>query len=157
MKESTLVTQLKNALCAGLPGAVVFKHHDAITAGIPDLSVTWRGTTTWLEVKYNTDRIQPLQHNTMLRLEKQGHAFYVIYLQDPKQLIWIPPSRHAEAMDERRGFGIMSWTHSYVVGALRSLHLAASTGVDHRPILKTTDKDTTSAQGTGPGTPADED
>ena len=152
MKESTLVTQLKNALCAGLPGAVVFKHHDAITAGIPDLSVTWKGTTTWLEVKYNTDRIRPLQHNTLLRLARQNRAYYVIYHLKPQKVRLVNPLLIPDAA----GAILEGWDHRGVVALIRSLHLAASTGVDHPPILKTTDKDTTSAQGTGPGTPADE-
>lgn len=84
MNESTLVTQLKNALRAAMSGAVVIKHHDAITAGIPDLSVTWSGTTTWLEVKYANPKLlkRELQHQVMLSLERQGQgsAYYVLYV-----------------------------------------------------------------------------
>jgi hypothetical protein len=159
MKESTLVTQLKKALMTGLPGAVVFKHHDAITAGIPDLSVTWRGSTTWLEVKYNTTRIRPLQHNTLLRLERQGRAFYVIYrparpaIMGPCVQLILP----SEFGNFPKGYATLTaeqFNHAAIVITIRSLHLAASTGVDLPPILKTTDKDTTPDQGSGPGTPA---
>jgi len=170
MKESTLVTQLKKALCVGLPGAVVFKHHDAITAGIPDLSVTWKGTTTWVEVKYNTHQVRPLQHNTMLRLGRQGYAFYVIYRNDStagkrRTIISRPSAVGLNTIDDFKnswyiGYDSSSfsarWNHLDVVAFIRSLHLAVSTGVESKSIPKTTDN-TDPGQDIDPGTPAEEE
>jgi hypothetical protein len=51
--ESSLVKELEKALRIEMPGCAVLKHNDASTAGIPDLSVTWRGHTAWLEVKFD--------------------------------------------------------------------------------------------------------
>jgi predicted HAD superfamily Cof-like phosphohydrolase len=53
VNEATLVQQLAKALRAEMPGCAVQKHNDASTAGIPDLSITWRGRTAWLEVKFD--------------------------------------------------------------------------------------------------------
>jgi hypothetical protein len=167
MNERTLVTQLKRALCAGLPGAVVFKHHDTITAGIPDLSVTWRGTTTWIEVKYNTTRIRPLQHNTLIRLRGHGSAFYVVYriphtrlpaesLGGPfeaQKTTWVtvPGSSKTPVL-------FHGWAHSQVAAFIRSLHLAAQPGVEPQPVSDPTNTTTPDQDRLpGPGTPATEE
>jgi len=51
MNEATCKAALCKLLRATLPGAVVYRHEDQFTAGIPDISVTWRGRTVWVEVK----------------------------------------------------------------------------------------------------------
>jgi hypothetical protein len=127
MTERTLTTALKNALRTAMPGAVVIKHHDAITAGVPDLSVTWRGTTTWLEVKFLNPRLlkRPLQHQVMLSLEREGSALYVLYLARPfpHSVICLPSQVDTH--------GLEAWTfessHSgyaqpFVAGFIKSLH-----------------------------------
>jgi hypothetical protein len=48
-----MVKGLERALQVAMPGCAVLKHNDASTAGIPDLSVTWRGKTAWIEVKFD--------------------------------------------------------------------------------------------------------
>lgn len=67
-----------------IPGVVVFKHADSLTAGIPDISVTGNGKTLWLECKVirtGTDRVplRPLQHQTMIRLSQAGMAYYIVW------------------------------------------------------------------------------
>ena len=95
MKEADVCAALTKALRAALPGSDVWKVHDVSTKGRPDIVVTWRGFTTWLEVKLlrKGDSVEgcakesPLQHRTMIQLQKQtyGRAWYVIYdLRDPK-------------------------------------------------------------------------
>jgi len=79
--EATLTRALVKVLRAGLPGAVVIKHADRFTAGVPDLSVTWGGRTTWLEVKYANPRLlsRGIQDLTMRGLARAGSAYYVVY------------------------------------------------------------------------------
>ena len=59
-------SQFKAAVCKSirkqLPGAVVFRHEDRLTAGIPDISVTWHGRTVWLEAKILDLDIFPVEH-----------------------------------------------------------------------------------------------
>jgi hypothetical protein len=117
MNEKTLVSALKKILHRELPGAVIFKHADAYTAGIPDLSVTWRGKTTWLEVKYVAPTLhkRALQHQIMLGLERQGSAFYVIYREHDTLLI--KPSE----LDcpNTKGVTEMGHSHTFVVSAIK--------------------------------------
>lgn len=78
--ESHISRTLVRRLRIALPNAVVFKHNDASTAGIPDISVTYKRRTLWLEVKrghHFNDRTS--QHVTMLRLGAVGMAYYVLY------------------------------------------------------------------------------
>jgi hypothetical protein len=70
----------------GRTDATVFKHADRFTVGIPDISITTRGRTVWVELKAVTvhtcvykrvmdDRAQLV---TMYRLEKNGRSFYAV-------------------------------------------------------------------------------
>jgi len=64
-----------------LPGALVFRHEDQFTAGIPDTSVTWLGRTTWLETKFLNPRLisKEIQKITAAQLAQQGKCFFVLY------------------------------------------------------------------------------
>ena len=76
MRESQWTQKLKKALEAALPGSVVLKHNDAITGGIPDLSITSfeagpYARTTWIEVKLigaPSVMFKPLQCEMLKRL-----------------------------------------------------------------------------------------
>lgn len=81
MNEATLVSSLTHLLRKELTYSVVFKHRDESTSGMPDISVTWHGKTTWLEVKFLNPKLidRGIQKLTMLKLAKAGSAFYVLY------------------------------------------------------------------------------
>lgn len=81
MKERDQTTKLMEALRHAMPGAVVIKLNDLHTHGIPDLTVTWLGHTLWIEVKVATPKLtqKRIQHDTMLKLQRNGFALYVIY------------------------------------------------------------------------------
>lgn len=73
-----------------LPGSMVIKHADHLTCGVPDISVTWHGRTTWLEVKrVKNGRViqRGLQHYTMRKMAQQGSAFYVYYTDEETQVL----------------------------------------------------------------------
>lgn len=78
--EGQLTQELVRALRKKLPNSVVFKHADGITYGIPDISVTWLGSTTWLEVKRGRVEGRIIQNRTLQNLEEQGNAFYILYV-----------------------------------------------------------------------------
>lgn len=79
MREKSPVNALRLAL-SELPGAEVIKHADAATGGIPDLSVTYNGRTSWLEVKLLRrgqtleSELEPRQLATCRRLERASGA-----------------------------------------------------------------------------------
>lgn len=51
MRENDVEQDCVEKVTQFCPGAVVYKHADRWTAGIPDRSVTWRGYDSWLEFK----------------------------------------------------------------------------------------------------------
>ena len=77
--EGELTQRLVKAIRKGLPNSVVFKHSDRVTYGIPDVSVTWLGSTTWLEMKRIAVSGAAIQHARMCQLATQGRAFYVVF------------------------------------------------------------------------------
>ena len=80
--EVTVRRDLKKALQARLPNAMILRHEDLYTSGIPDLSISYAGKTSWWEIKYadphcKTTRIQ--QH-TCTQLNLQGFCCrYIIF------------------------------------------------------------------------------
>lgn len=100
MKERDFVEKIQQAIKAEpeLAGAVVFKHAETLTSGIPDLSVT-TSRTAWVEVKYLrkgkrlkdiVPQLQVITGNSLARVNG-GRAWIVVYEDDPKRLvIWQP-------------------------------------------------------------------
>jgi len=72
--EKTLQAQLAKALRQAMPGSVVFRHEDVMTAGIPDISVTWHGRTFWLELKAFGGKTRGIQALTIGRLGRVGYS-----------------------------------------------------------------------------------
>jgi hypothetical protein len=84
MTEADMSRKLVEHLQRGLPGAVIFKHNDQVTAGIPDISLTWNGRTTWIEVKLVKESgviSRGIQQLRCLQLARQGSCVYVIFEQ----------------------------------------------------------------------------
>jgi len=81
MTETVLVSALVQTLRKAFPSFVIFKHADKFTFGVPDISVTGRMKTTWLEVKYAdpTFLSSGVQELAMKRLSATSYGWYVIY------------------------------------------------------------------------------
>jgi hypothetical protein len=81
MTEASLKSDLVRLLRHELLGSIVFRHEDKLTSGIPDISVTWRGMTVWLEAKFLNPSFysKGIQTLTLRRLASAGHCFYVLY------------------------------------------------------------------------------
>lgn len=99
--ERSFVTGIQEAikLSPKLRGAVVFKHAETLTSGIPDISVSILGGTSWVEVKYLRkgqklkDIVKTLQVITCNSLATvcDGRCWIVVYEEQPEQLtIWTP-------------------------------------------------------------------
>lgn len=84
--EATLSRDFVAALRA-IPGAVVFKHNDATTAGIPDITFSLAGYTTWIEVKRGHPKGRRIQLHNMKHLEIAARAVYVIYTEDADWIV----------------------------------------------------------------------
>jgi hypothetical protein len=87
MNEADLKSKLVKFLRKKIPSSVVFRHEDKLTGGVPDISVTYANTTTWIEAKFIRGRITfsdtGLQRISMQRLDYAGkRAFYVIWRED---------------------------------------------------------------------------
>jgi hypothetical protein len=78
--ESGPKGELTKRLRVAIPGAVVIRHEDSATAGIPDFSCTYR-RTTWWEVKLAKPEFRStgIQELTMLRLDSTAYARYIIF------------------------------------------------------------------------------
>jgi len=126
MKESDLSRALVKVLRAGMPDGVVFKHADTITAGIPDISVTWHGVTSWLEIKHAHPSIidRGIQALTLKQLGAAGRAHYVIYYETKtlgkRTIVCVPYDVRAYELKDlpfAEGFD-----HVYVLNAVKRIH-----------------------------------
>lgn len=90
MRETRRNSEANSLLRRALPGAVVYKHHDRSTKGMPDTSVTWRGATTWLEFKVLRHgesiykQLDPLQLIELVKIEQAGSYAWVVALRHPE-------------------------------------------------------------------------
>jgi hypothetical protein len=74
--KSSLMRELRATL-----KCVALRHEDRFTSGIPDISVTMGGRTSWWEAKHAQPSItsEGIQELTMLRLAACGYARYIIW------------------------------------------------------------------------------
>lgn len=80
-RESFLKTALMRELRSTLPDCVALRHEDRFTNGIPDISITMHGKTSWWECKHGTPRFDSLGNQELLcqRLAVQGYCRYIIW------------------------------------------------------------------------------
>ncbi len=132
--EIKLTTGLVGTL-RRVPNAVAIKHNDAKTAGIPDITFTWLGTTTWLEAKLviNNKIIERhIQRWIMEQLARQGSAYYVYYTIDREGNYWteiwafMPINNVYCWILQRRTDG---HNHLYVLDYVRDRHIQRATHV----------------------------
>lgn len=95
---------------------IVLRHEDHYTSGIPDISVTGNGITSWWETKYQKGFSllnKGIQQYTLEQLAKYGYAHYIIYT--PEQVAIVNPS----LSDPQIFPGI---NHTEVVNFIRGVH-----------------------------------
>ncbi len=98
MSESEHTSDLLDYIRSHTP-AVAFKYNDRMTAGIPDLSVSWLEITSWWEMKVEKDVKHTINLSTILtnkiqneiarRLAAQAPTFFNIYLSAQKRTLVI--------------------------------------------------------------------
>jgi len=83
MTEKELKAQFVAKARKRFRGAVVLRHEDLFTAGIPDISITYHGITMWLEVKYKRFnkqmKMRLVQKLTCQNLADNGFCLILIY------------------------------------------------------------------------------
>lgn len=129
MTEGDLKRKLCKAVAQAMPGAVIFRHEDKFSAGVPDVSITWGGVTTWWEVKFEplgqTSRPTKLQLYTLERLAKQGHAGLILYRERKREggknsHVWLADN------DQDTVKTIPGYDHGTVARLINKVHLFPS-------------------------------
>ena len=123
--ESQLKSKLMELIRDGLPGFVAIRHEDVRRAGIPDLSLTGYGKTSWIEIKHGTPDFDStgIQELTMLRLAAAGYARYLVYIENQdgsnKRTLIVHPKRLKDLEPEAWCLG---YNHRWVIDFLKDRH-----------------------------------
>jgi hypothetical protein len=127
LTEAKVTAKLLGVLRSRFSAAVIFKHWDR-QGGVPDVSFTWNGFTTWIEVKLVKDR-EPswrgLQDLKLRKLAESGSAFYLIYDQPGDRLAIYQPRVLDEVDEWRAATPVLTGRfsdHGIVADFLRALH-----------------------------------
>lgn len=128
MNEAYLKQRLVKAIKEKMPGAVVVRHEDQFTAGIPDISITWAGVTSWVEVKYSRAgrraRVTPLQRAALDRLFAAGAPAYLLEYRE------VRTAKSAELDRVNTGVEVFAgFDHRGIAEALRDEHLRRGSDV----------------------------
>lgn len=127
MTEAEITASLLERLRDSWKTAVVFKHDDNLTFGIPDMSVSGHGITSWWEIKVARDgKIDdnPQQNFTCKRLFAVVPCFYIIF-EEPRHAIYIctpEAASHYGTSAFRAAVRIEGWRYEYIVNVIRTLH-----------------------------------
>ena len=119
--KATFVRELRRQL----PGLVVLAHQDIRTVGIPDLSVTGNGRTSWLEFKHGNPHFasQGYQELTCMRLAAGGFCRYVIFHENAdgtaKRTMIVHPKMLKEMIPESFTTG---FNHKWLCEWVREVH-----------------------------------
>lgn len=124
-READLKVVLVQTFKLILPTFKTLRHEDVRTCGIPDLSTTGLGRTSWLEVKHGTPKFDSIgvQEVTMLQLAGAGFARYVIYQEDKtgenKRTLIVHPRYLKELEPE---VSCVGFNHRFVVEYIYRVH-----------------------------------
>ena len=126
MNESELTGYLKDSVKRVMRWSVPLKHADKFNSGVPDLSVTWRGITSWWEVKLYDERpfeSPHIQRVTCARLSVQGICNYVIYASINGLLtVRVVHPAHLDKWKECTEFA-QGFNHRWIANRIRVAHL----------------------------------
>jgi hypothetical protein len=139
MKEKDAYNRARDFVRINCPGAKIYKHNDRGTKGMPDTSVTWSGSTSWLEFKmlegeeniHNSVRFK-LQLIELVRLEYQCHRAWVIAYRKPERLTIYKPTA---LLDLKQPVAREFSTRDNVLRDLRTYGVAQFDGFDHAAVV----------------------
>jgi hypothetical protein len=114
----------------GLPTSVALRHEDRFTSGIPDISVSLNGKTSWWEVKVADPscRSKEIQKHLCRRLNAESFCRYVIYRRGlpkgkrPPQIIIVPPLEFERWQDAGIVVAEKKFNHASVVLYMAQIH-----------------------------------
>lgn len=102
MVENDIAAEILVRTRKALPGAVVVKHNDAGTVGIPDIQVARCNLTSWAELKFvkpgrslkQVNKVQQLIFCHELAVVNNGRCWVLVYedLGEPLVTVWQPRS-----------------------------------------------------------------
>ena len=128
MTEADLKGDLCVYLRTALPKSFVKRHEDYCTSGIPDITVTWNGKTTWIEAKLaNPDlKKKGIQTYSAMKLFEQGSCWFLIWEEkrgERRTLIVDPHDVHNKTIDQTPNERITEgFDHAFVEEFIRRIH-----------------------------------
>jgi hypothetical protein len=121
MTEAILKAALVAHLRKNLPGFVIIRHEDRLTSGVPDISVSGNGRTTWWEVKLAPGfKSKGIQKLTLLKLSLSGYARYIIY--DKSGSVYIVQPKDLDCWDIDYSMKSIVDNHASVCGFIQGVH-----------------------------------
>lgn len=124
MNEAELKAKLMAHIRQNLSGSLAFRHEDKLSAGIPDISVTYRASTIWIEGKMLRDGSitdTGLQRQNMKRLERYGKAIYVIWSSNQTFIVQPCELEHFLETGDAMGFA-PGHDHALILDWIRRTH-----------------------------------
>lgn len=135
--KSDLMIQIRIALPP--PSWVCIRHEDHYTFGVPDLSVTGIGMTSWWEVKHAHPRIaksRGIQQRLAEKLERAGYCRYIVYYETEQEtergIYVVRPSKlitlTTAMVKGEAEYYIEGWDHRGLARHIGRVHQQASVG-----------------------------
>lgn len=122
--ESGLKSKLLKQISLRLPGFIALRHEDVRSSGIPDLSLTGFGRTSWWEFKHAAPTLKSkgIQELTMLRLAGAGFARYVVWEENKHgiQRTLVVHPKNLVSMTPEEWF--VGYDHKAIVEYMRKVH-----------------------------------
>lgn len=136
----SLESQVKGLLAKklrDLTGWAVIRHEDHTRSGVPDMSATGEGMTSWWEVKAGTPtspwETKDIQHLTAMKLARHGHCEYIIFEKEDDGVclvslaapLFVGNTRAGDVRDQWRSQST-SWRgfdYDWVIKEIRKVHL----------------------------------
>ena len=116
MNEGVPKSRLVARMNEVLPHFEILRHEDQMRHGIPDISVTGLGWTTWWEVKYANPGFESekIQDVTMWKLARAGYARYIIFYEPHPNDRKVCIAHPNEVLDIKTGKKILTWQRRVV-------------------------------------------
>lgn len=109
-----------------MPGAVIFRHEDRHIFGVPDISCSWNGVTSWWEVKHANPsmKVAEIQILRCSQLDKNGTkcAFIIFQGDDDACNIVNPKAMRSWRKGTPSAFQCSGFDYTSVVEYIKEIH-----------------------------------
>ena len=129
VNEAGVTRKLVTALIQHMPHALVLRHVVRFSAGIPDLSVSGGGRTTWWEVKLANPGCtsKEIQQYICARLDSANFCRYLIYELRTKNIWVVKPDHFTTWRQDGKAFPTMDAALEF----MKEVHDAGHHHADH--------------------------